>query len=137
MKYLLDTDICVFMLSGREPNVRLRMQTVPAADIAISTVTKGEMYSGASRSQQPARTGERQLDLFLRYDSLPFDDVAAREYGRIDGLLKSRGMSIGPLDTQIAAIALAHNLTLVTHNTRHFKRVPNLTIEDWTILSAS
>ena len=46
-------------------------------------------------------------------------------------------MSIGPLDTQIAAIVLAHNLTLVTHNTRHFKRVPNLTIEDWTILSAS
>ncbi len=137
MKYLLDTDICVFMLSGREPNVRLRMETVPAADIAISTVTKGEMYSGAARSQQPARTGERQLDLFLRYASLPFDDVAAREYGRIDGLLKSRGMSIGPLDTQIAAIALAHNLTLVTHNTRHFSRIPNLAFEDWTILSAS
>ncbi len=131
MKYLLDTDICVFLLSGREPNLRLRMQTVPAADIAISTVTKGEMYSGAARSQQPARTRERQLDFFLRYASLSFDDAAAHEYGHVDGLLKSRGMSIGPLDTQIAAIALAHNLTLVTHNTRHFSRIPHLILEDW------
>ena len=137
MKYLLDTDICVFLISGREPNVRLRMQDIPAADVAISAVTKGEMYSGAARSQQSARTLARQFDFFSRYVSLPFDDAAAQEYGQIDGLLKSRGMSIGALDTQIAAIALTHNLTLVSHNTRHFNRIPALAIEDWTIASAS
>lgn len=132
MKYLLDTDICVYLVSGRDANVQLRMQAVPATDIVISTVTKGEMYSGAARSQQPVQTRKAQLDFFLRYGSLPFDDAAANEYGHIDGLLKSRGMSIGPLDTQIASIALVHNLTLVTHNTRHFSRVPNLGYEDWT-----
>ena len=133
MKYLLDTDICVFLLSGREPNVYHRMQSVPASDIAVCTITKGEMYSGASRSQQPLRPRERQSDFFLRFASLPFDDAAADEYGRIDGTLKSRGISIGPLDTQIAAIALVHTLTLVTHNARHFSRIPELQIEDWAI----
>ena len=133
MKFLLDTDTCVFLLSGRELNVYRRMQTVPASDIAISTVTKGEMYSGAARSQQPARTRVRQSDFFSRFRSLPFDDTAADEYGHIDGLLKSSGLSIGPLDTQIAAIALVNNLTLVTHNTRHFSRIPELEIEDWAI----
>ena len=137
MKYLLDTDTCVFLISGRVPNVRLRMRTIPANDVAISAVTKGEMFSGAARSQQPVSTLERQLDFFLRFTSLPFDDAAADKYGLIDGMLKRRGMSIGPLDTQIAAIALAHNLTLVTHNTRHFKRIPTLLIEDWTMAPAS
>ncbi len=137
MKYLLDTDICVFLISGREPNVRLRMQDIPADAVAISTVTRGEMFSGAARSQQPARTLARQIEFFSRYTSLPFDDAAAKEYGQIDGLLKNRGMSIGPLDTQIAAIALAHNLTLVTHNTRHFRRISALAVEDWTAASAS
>ena len=133
MKYLLDTDICVFLMSGREPNVHIRMQATSAVDIAISTVTKGEMYSGAARSQHPVRTRQRQVDFFMRYISLPFDDAAADEYGRVDGLLKGRGMNIGPLDAQIAAIALVHNLTLVTHNTRHFSRIPRLTLEDWAV----
>jgi tRNA(fMet)-specific endonuclease VapC len=90
------------------------------------------MYSGAARSQRPKLTRAAQDSFFARFASLPFDDAAADAYGRIDGMLKSRGMSIGPLDTQIAAIAIAHNLTLVTHNTRHFSRVPQLSIEDWT-----
>ena len=137
MKYLLDTDICVFLLSGREPKVHLWMQAVPPTDIAISSVTQGEMYSGAARSQQPVRTRETQFDFFLRYASLSFDDAAANEYGQIDGLLKSRGLSIGPLDTQIASIARVHGLTLVTHNTRHFKRIPSLEIEDWTAESSN
>ena len=133
MKYLLDTDTCVFLMSGREPQVHQRMQSIPALDIVISTVTKAEMYSGAARSQQPTQSRERQYNFFSRYNSLPFDDAAADEYGRIDGILKNAGMSIGPLDTQIAAIALAYDLALVTHNSRHFSRVPDLSIEDWTV----
>ena len=133
MKYLLETDTCVFLMSGREPQVHQRMQSIPALDIAISTVTKAEMYSGAARSQQPTQSRERQYNFFSRYNSLAFDDAAADEYGQIDGILKKAGMSIGPLDTQIAAIALAHDLTLVTHNSRHFSRIPDLSIEDWTV----
>ncbi len=102
--------------------------------MAISAVTIAEMYSGAARSEQPALTRAEQDSFFVRFASLPFDAAAADVYGRIDGRLKGRGIRIGPLDTQIAAIALVHNLTLVTHNTRHFGRVPNLPIEDRMVL---
>ncbi len=133
MKLLLDTDICIFCLNGKWPPVTRRLNAVPRHEIAVSTVTKGEMFAGSAQSMQRERTRERQEAFLVRYTSLPFDDAAADEYGRIDGLLRSRGMRIGPVDTQIAAIALVHNLVVVTHNIRHFSRVPNLTIEDWTI----
>ena len=133
MEYLLDTDHCVYVLRGREPQVRRRLQLVRDSDVAISAVTKAEMYSGAARSEQPAQTRATQEWFFARFASLPFDDAAAEAYGRLDGMLKMRGMGIGPLDTQIAAIALVHNLTLVTHNIRHFGRIPYLVIEDWTV----
>ncbi|MDE2855409.1 MAG: type II toxin-antitoxin system VapC family toxin [Chloroflexota bacterium] len=132
MKYLLDTDICIYCLNGRRPLVTRRVNVIPRHEIAVSTVTKGKLFAGSANSTQRQRTRERQEAFLVRYTSLPFDDAAADEYGRIDGLLRRRGMRIDPLDTQIAAIALVHNLTLVTHNTRHFRRVPNLTIEDWT-----
>jgi len=132
MKYLLDTDICIYCLNGRRPLVTRRVNVIPRHEIAVSTVTKGELFAGSANSTQRQRTRERQEAFLVRYTSLPFDDAAADEYGRIDGLLRRRGMRIDPLDTPIAAIALVHNLTLVTHNTRHFRRVPNLTIEDWT-----
>ena len=133
MIYLLDTDSCVYVLSGREPLVGRRLRSMRDADVAISTVTRAEMYSGAVRSEQPGLTRAAQDRFFARFASLAFDDAAADAYGRIDGFLKSRGMGIGPPDTQIAAIAIAHNLTLVTHNTRHFSRVPELVIEDWVV----
>lgn len=110
-----------------------RLQSIRDADVAISAVTRAEMYSGAARSQLTRSTRAAQDSFFARFTSLPFDDAAANVYGHIDGFLKSRGMSIGPLDTQIAAIALVHNLTLVTHNIRHFSRVPKLAIEDWAV----
>lgn len=132
MEFLLDTDCCVHVLSGREPRVSFRLRSIRESDLAISTVTRAEMYSGAARSQMPSQTKAEQKSFFAPFASLPFDYAAAEAYGRIDGLLKSRSLSIGPLDTQIAAIALVHNLTLVTRNTRRFSRIPNLAIEDWT-----
>ena len=85
--------------------------------------------------QREAQTRERARDLqqeFLnQYVSLPFDDQAALFYGQIRAQLATLGTPIGPLDLQIAAIALANNLTLVTHNTREFRRVEGLQIEDW------
>lgn len=133
MIYLLDTDSCVYVLTGREPLVGRRLQSIRDADIAISVVTRAEMYSGAVRSERPGSTRAAQDSFFARFTSLPFDEAAADAYGHIDGFLKSRGISIGPLDTQIAAIAIAHGLRLVTHNTRHFSRVPQLAIVDWAV----
>ena len=134
MIYLLDTDICIYLLNGREPQVKRNADLAPRSEIAISALTMAEMLSGAARSEQPLQTYENQSAFFMHYPILPFDDAAADVYGRIDGYLKSRGLRIGPVDTQIAAIALVHNLTLVTHNTRHYRRVPNLPIEDWVVL---
>ncbi len=137
MRYLLDTDICIYYINGFQPNVRQNIHRHSASDIVVSAITKCEMYAGSSGSRNPARFRAEQ-DFFLhQFASLPFDDQAADKYGDVYAELKRSGNLISEIDTQIAAIALAHDLTLVTHNTRHFKRVPNLTIEDWTMLSAS
>ena len=132
MRYLLDTDICIYYINGFQPNVRENIHQHSASDIVVSAITKCEMYAGSSGSRNPARSRAEQ-DFFLRqFTSLPFDDRAADKYGEVFAELKRSGNLISELDLQIAAIALVHNLTLVTHNTRHFSRVANLTIDDWT-----
>lgn len=133
MRYLLDTDICIYYINGFEPKVRENLHLHRASDIVVSAITKCEMYAGSSGSRYPARSRAEQ-DFFLnRFVSLTFDDRAADRYGEIYAALKRDGKLIEEIDIQIAAIALVHNLTLVTHNTRHFSRVPQLSIEDWAI----
>lgn len=137
MRFLLDTDICIYYINGFHPNVRGNMHLHSVNDIFVSAISKAEMYAGSSGSRNPARSRAEQ-DLFLRdFTSLSFDDPAADIYGNICAELKRRGNLISEMDLQIASIALAHNLTLVTHNTRHFRRIPTLLIEDWTMAPAS
>ena len=131
MKYLLDTDICIFYLRRRSPRLVSRVDSAPPLDIAISAITRAEMLAGAARSQRPEESAAEQKDFLSRFTSLPFDAAAADWYAQIDFQLRRNGQPIGPLDSQIAAIALAHDLTVVTHNTRHFNRVPSLPVEDW------
>ncbi len=131
MRYLLDTNTCIRYLNGRAPAIRQKMLTVDDTDIAISAITKGEMFAGSARSQIPQRSRARQDEFFVRFVSLPFDDAAASEFGRIRAALEAAGTPIGPYDMQIAAIALAHNLIVVTHNVREFGRIEGLQIEDW------
>jgi tRNA(fMet)-specific endonuclease VapC len=133
MRYLLDTNTCIRYLNGRAPSIRQKMLTVNDIDIAVSTITKGEMFAGAARSQVPRRSRARQDEFLVRFASLPFDDAAANEFGRIRAALEAAGTPIGPYDMQIAAIALVHNLTVVTHNVREFGRIEGLQIEDWEI----
>ena len=83
------------------------------------------------KSRDPTRAIRAQRSFFSRYRSLPFDDVAADVYGRIRAELESKGTPIGPNDLLIAAIAVANDLTLVTHNTNEFSRVTGLVLEDW------
>ena len=131
MIYLLDTNVCAMYLNGRSVAIRERIQTTSAADIALCSVVKAELFYGAMRSNNPERTLSRQQEFINLFVSLPFDDEAAMICGRIRASLAARGTPIGPYDVQIAAIALANNLTLVTHNTREFVRVEGLRIEDW------
>ncbi len=97
----------------------------------MCSVVKAELFYGAMRSNNPTSTLARQLEFLNLFVSLPFDDSTALVYGRIRAELLANGTPIGPNDFQIAAIALANNLTLVTHNTGEFSRVQGLPIEDW------
>jgi tRNA(fMet)-specific endonuclease VapC len=131
MIYLLDTNVCVQYLNGRSEAIRERIQQTDADDIAVCSIVKAELFYGAQRSQHPERTLARQQQFLNLFLSLPFDDEAAMIYGRIRANLAAQGTPIGSNDVQIAAIALANDLTLVTHNTGEFSRVSGLRLEDW------
>jgi tRNA(fMet)-specific endonuclease VapC len=131
MTYLLDTNTCISYLNGRAPNVLQRLQALPIAEIRVCAIVKAEMYYGAMKSVDPAYTLAQQRRFLDAFDSLPFDDAAAEAYGRLRAELARRGTPIGPNDLMIAAIALAYDLTLVTHNTSEFSRVSGLRLEDW------
>lgn len=131
MRYLLDTNVCVMYLNGRSSSVRDRLLTTPIEDIAVCSVVKAELFYGAFRSNNPKRTLEQQQAFLAQFVSLPFGDEAAFFAGQIRAKLASAGTPIGSYDLQIAAIALANDLTIVTHNTREFKRIDGLQIEDW------
>ncbi|WP_414544428.1 type II toxin-antitoxin system tRNA(fMet)-specific endonuclease VapC [Nostoc sp. CCY0012] len=131
MRYLLDSNVCARYLNGRSLAIRERLRATNIADIAVCSVVKGELFYGAIKSNNPEITLARQQEFLKLFVSLPFDDSAALVYGRIRAELSANGTPIGPNDFQIAAIAMANNLILVTHNTREFSRVNGLQIEDW------
>lgn len=131
MRYLLDTNVCARYLNGRSPTVRTRIRSTRREEIAVCSVVKAELFFGAMRSTDVERTLDRQQQFLNLFVSLPFDDAAAIIYGRIRAELTELGTPIGPNDFQIAAIAMANNLILVTHNTGEFSRVNGLLLEDW------
>ena len=130
--YLLDTNILSYFLKGIQPRLTQRVaHALHAQEAAISAITRAEMrYGQALMATDDKR--RRGIDLLLgQLPALPWTAAAADRYGDIQSRFKKQGTPIGELDTQIAAHALAENLVLVTHNTRHFERVPGLTMEDW------
>ncbi len=131
MSYLLDTNTCIIYLKNLNPGIVRKLSTTPANDIAVCSIVKAELFYGAMRSNDPTQTLRVQQRFLAQFVSLPFDDQAGLIHGRIRAQLAIAGTPIGPYDLQIAAITLANNLTLVTHNTREFSRVEGLQIEDW------
>jgi tRNA(fMet)-specific endonuclease VapC len=99
--------------------------------IRICSIVKGELFYGSMRSNNPVKSLQIQQEFLQQFISIPFDDAAAMVYGTIRANLAKAGTPIGPNDLQIAAIALANELTLVTHNTREFSRIQGLKLEDW------
>lgn len=133
MKYLLDTNVCIRIINKKSPIVRQKLLSIPAKDIIICSIVRAELFYGSSKSETPQLTRQKQ-DLFLQpYASLYFDDDVANIYGTLRSNLEKLGKPIGPMDMQIAAIALAHHLILVTHNTREFSRIDGLHLEDWEV----
>ncbi len=129
-RYLLDTNTVSFMLKGNLP-VRRRVMEVGMAQLAISTVTEGELLYGAARLPDATRLHAVIEDFFLRVAILPWDSDAARQYGQLRAWLERKGHSLGSLDTMIAAHALVVGAVLVT-NDRAFSRIKKLEVEDWT-----
>ena len=133
MSFLLDTNTCISYLNNYLSPIRRKLEQLSPNQIFVCSVVKAELFYGAMKSRNPTETMMKQ-ELFLnQFVSLSFDDKAANIFGDIRAYLASIGKPIGPYDLQIAAIALAHNVTVVTHNTDEFSRVPNLRIEDWEI----
>ena len=131
MAYLLDTNVVIMYLKGRSPSVGQRLDSLPERDVFICSVVKLELTYGAMRSNRRDKTLTEQSTFFETYDSLSFNDTAAVIAGREKARLAKLGTPIGAHDLQIAGIALANNLTLVTHNIREFQRIDGLRVEDW------
>lgn len=133
MIYLLDTNVCIRLLNDQHPMILQHLRQHSPAHIALCSVVKAELLYGARRSQRVEANLRRLQIFFAPLQSLVFDDHCAEHYGHIQADLLNRGQPIGANDTLIAAIARAHNATLVTHNTREFSRVTGLHLEDWEI----
>jgi tRNA(fMet)-specific endonuclease VapC len=133
MKYLLDTNTCIRYLNRRSVSIIRRMDAESPEDIVVCSVTRAELIFGAMKSNSLEKTRAAQREFLEPLATLPFDDAAAEHYGRIRAQLETAGTPIGPNDLLIAAIALTHDLIVVTHNTREFSRVNGLKIEDWEV----
>ncbi len=133
LKYLLDTNACINYLNFPNSLIWRKIQTTPAREIAICSVVKAELFYGSKKSKNPTLNLAKQMKFLNQFQSLPFDDESALFFGEIRAELAAKGMPIGPYDLQIAAIALANDLILVTHNTNEFSRVSALELADWEI----
>jgi tRNA(fMet)-specific endonuclease VapC len=129
VRYLLDTDTVSFAIRGMGRVKENILARVPG-EIAISVLTEAELWFGVKKLA--SRRLERSVEDFLSgVEVLAFDRSAARDFGDLQAFLGARGRTIGIVDALLAAHARSHALSLVTHNRRHFDRVPRLAVEDW------
>lgn len=130
MRLLLDTDTCIAIMN-RDERIRSRLELTVPSQLRMSAITLAELRYGISRSSSGRRAMANLRILQSRVATVPFDEAATAEYGELRKQLEGRGTPIGPLDTLIAAHALSLKWVLVTHNTREFRRVPGLKLQDW------
>ncbi|MCL2101774.1 MAG: type II toxin-antitoxin system VapC family toxin [Fibromonadales bacterium] len=131
MKFLLDTTICIYMIKNNPPEVRKRFQDVSPGDVYISSVTIAELQYGIEKSAAKEKNTLALQAFLLPLVIISFDLDSALAYGKIRNFLERQGTPIGGMDMLIAAQAIAHGFTLVTHNIREFQRIPNLKCETW------
>ena len=129
--YLLDTNACIRILNNTSAPLVSRLRVEDPSAIRLSSITKAELLFGARHSARVAANLRLLERFFAPFVSLPFDDRCAEHYSALREDLAARGQLIGPNDMLIAATARAHDLILVTHNTREFSRVIGLKFEDW------
>jgi tRNA(fMet)-specific endonuclease VapC len=127
---LLDSDHCIAILRGK---LDLRHHISPSQQLAITTISIGELTHGAHKSANAAQNLARLDVLLAALVVLPFDEQAARHFGLLKASLERTGLRLADLDLQIAGVTLRYNATLITHNQRHFSRIPDLLLEDWLV----
>lgn len=131
MKYMLDTNICIYAIKHKPDTVIKKFLSRVPEELCISAITYAELMHGVEKSMSVERN-RIAMSLFLSpITILQFDEHAAQEYGKIKAELEKKGTPIGPMDTLIAGHARSAGLILVTNNTREFSRVTGLTVEDW------
>lgn len=132
MRYMLDTNICIYSIKHKPEQVFLRLQEHNPADICISSVTYAELVYGVEKSQAVEKNRLALTLLLSNIEILNFDALAAESYGKIRADLEKQGTPIGPLDIMIAGHAKSLGYTVVTNNTKEFKRIKDLKLENWT-----
>ena len=131
MTYMLDTNICIYAIKNKPEQVLERLEANLSKGLCISAITLAELEHGVEKSSRQDRNAAALLQFLSILDVLPFDDLAAVEYGKICAYLQRLGKPIGTMDMLITGHARAEGLTLVTNNVREFERVPELRIENW------
>jgi tRNA(fMet)-specific endonuclease VapC len=130
LSFLLDTDTCSEHL--KRPSGLSHRFTQYSGRLSIPSIVLAELYAWAHLRPDPMRRLSA-IGIFIKYEVaiIPFDRQCAEWFGQLRGILRRKGIAVQPVDLMIAAAALAHDLTLVTHNTADFQHVPNLRLEDW------
>ena len=131
MRYLLDTDVCIYLIKKRPKNVLEKFRLHPPADVALSVISLFELEYGVAKSNQPQRAGKALAKFVSPLNILGMDRAAAAEAAALRAGLEGKGMPIGPYDILIAGIAKSRSMTLVTNNTREFGRIQGLSLENW------
>ena len=132
MKYLLDTNICIYLIKHKPAVVLKHFKSHAIGDIGISSITLAELRYGVSKSQHIEKNRDALDEFILPLEIEDFNEKAAAEYGRVRADLERAGKPIGSMDMLIGAHALALGATLVTNNTKEFKQIKNLKVADWT-----
>ena len=131
MKYLLDTNICIYIMNKRPAKVINKFKQREVGEIGLSSITVSELQYGVAKSNQRELNRQRLNEFITPLEILAYDELAAEAYGDIRIQLEKSGQPIGPLDTLIAAHARSRNAILVTNNEKEFQRVADLKVENW------
>ena len=132
MRYMLDTNICIYAIKHKPEQVFMRLQEHDPIDICISSVTYAELVHGVEKSKAIEKNRVALALLLANIEIMNFDSLAAESYGKIRADLEKAGTPIGPLEMMIAGHAMALGYTVVTNNTKEFERVKGLKLENWT-----
>jgi tRNA(fMet)-specific endonuclease VapC len=131
-RYMLDTNICIYIAKHQPPDVKARFERLKPGQLVMSVITYGELYYGASKSNQRARALTQLEELVQDIPVQDLNSTAAQAYGEIRARLEKEGRLIGNNDLWIGAHARALDVTIATNNEREFKRIAGLSVENWT-----